>query len=95
MSNTDNIEPKSYTLADILVTAKGTGGDVTLTLEEWQDRFEELETIKVTDAEDTKKEFEFDDPTGRPRDVVVYTNGRPPADAEAPVPDISSLLIDE
>lgn len=68
------MDPISYTLADILVTA---GGE-TRTLEAWQGTGIEAETTLVTNL-DGSLAFEFDDVTGRPENVAVYTNGRPPA----------------
>jgi|SRR3954468_3226528 hypothetical protein len=66
-------QPKSYTLDDILVTADGYTG----TLQQWQGTGYEAKTTAVTDLDGTTN-FEFDDPTGRPENVIVYTNGRPP-----------------
>lgn len=63
-------EVREYTLADILVTA----GGVTKTLEEWQGSEVEAATTTVRDS--TGHKFEYDDVTGHPRNVVVYTAGR-------------------
>lgn len=79
-------EPKSYTLDDILVTADGHTG----TLQQWQGTGYEGKTTSVTDL-DGAIQFEFDDPTGRPENVVVYTNGRPAPQPEGEQPQLEAL----
>lgn len=69
-------EPVGYGLADVLVKIEdGTEH----TLEDWQADDREALTVSCTNL-DGSRVFDFDDRTHHPRDVVVYTNGRPPAE---------------
>lgn len=62
-----------WTLDNIFVVADGT----TRSIAEWQSNDENVEH-NITEVNDGNGEtFEFDNPTGRPGDVVVYVNGRP------------------
>lgn len=61
-----------YTLDDVLVTAGGT----TQTLAAWQNSNVTAPTASVTNLDGTIS-FAFDDATGRPEDVIVYTSGTP------------------
>lgn len=62
----------SWSIEDVYVTVEG--GE-TRSIAEWQGDDTDAEPVSVQNADGSTK-FEFDDPTGRPGDVVVYTNGR-------------------
>lgn len=64
---------EEYSLDTVLLTADG----ITKSIADWQANDDNAahETTAATNL-DGSVSFEFDDPSGRPGDVVVYTNGR-------------------